>query len=152
MNVSYSNISNAVQTNLWTLISQDSTSVAFENGESQAMATMKIIDGSFPTEAKNLTFPLILVHSATPKDDYYSFTNLTSDIGLEVEVFATREKTVRLIIDRIRALLQSSQTTTRSQGVEFYKSTVTGISNSMVDNRIVHSANLIVSYRHYSTS
>ncbi len=150
--VSYSNILTACQANVWTLITSDTTSITFENGETDTLSNMKIIDGSFNFESKNITFPLILVHSAAPSDEFYSFSKLASDIDIEIEVLAVREKTVRLIIDRIRAILQSNQSTTHTYKMQLYKSKVIGITSSMIDTRLVHSGTLMANYQYYDGS
>lgn len=150
--VTYGTVCTALQTNIYKLLSEDSTNITFENNISQSISGMKVIDGSYNFEAKNMTFPLILVHTPTVNDNFYTLSKLSSELDVEIEVFATREKTVRLISDRIRALLQGSQSTTRTYKIEFYKSSIMNIASTWIDERLVHTTSIMIKYRFYDVS
>jgi len=150
MVVAYATVEEDVQSTIFTIINNDTTSITFHNNETGTLANnVTVLDGIPQNLVINTGFPYVLVQTPYITEERSTKNKFGLQVTSPIEIFDKKEKNVRRIIGAIRSALSSNQATTRAIHLTNMLIKSTPMTRTIGDTSKIYNGHLRVRYKVY---
>jgi hypothetical protein len=138
---SYANILQEVQSRLYNLISTDITTYTF-SADSQTFTVgigtnnATVVDGIPKKLIQGTGYPYIIIPTGEVTEEILTMTKKKVRITTRIEIYARREKSLRIMSDRIREILETNKNTANwsAAGLAFKNITSSSLNSRLRDD------------------